>query len=317
MKYIEHMLGIQVKYKTWNHEADMPYFILDRYEIRLAVLDTVKTLFLYPKTELDQVNSLKKHIARIQKTESLPIAFILDTITRQRREYLLAAKIPFVVQDKQIYLPFMGVALQEKFDVEFFPIEHLQPASQVLFFYYLYQKQQLLYTKQATKALGFSAMTITRAVRQLKQTGYFTTEKNGVQTILKSKDYAGELFAKMQPYLISPIRKTVYVKKQDAAPELCTAGLSALSKMSMLNPPDVACYAASSKLNNWTGTNVLMDSAAQMELQLWKYDPHILSANDMVDPLSLAASLKDNTDERIEEAVEQLLEKGGINGYRF
>lgn len=308
MDYIETVLGIEVQYQSWQYEAELPYYILDRYELRQVTIDTVKTIFMYPKTELDQMASVKKQIARIQRLENLPVVIVMKNINRNRREYMISAKIPFVIPDKQLYLPFMGILLQEKFETERYSIEQLQPSAQVLFFYYLYQKQERIYMSEATKALGFSGMTITRAVRQLEQTELFVTKKDGVQKILIGKYEERELFDKMQPYLISPVRKTIYIKRKTELPEAYMAGLSALSKKSMINQPSVACYAVSGKNAGVPGTDVLMDAAAQIEIQIWKYDPNILGENGIVDALSLAMALKDNPDERIEAAVDELLD---------
>ncbi len=115
---------------------------------------------------------------------------------------MISANIPFVVPNKQLYLPFMGIALQEKFEADPTPIVHLQPSAQVLFFYYLYQKKTQIYAAEAAKSLNFSRMTITRAFRQLEYTELFHTKKEGVQKILLGK-YAGKtLFNKMKPYFI-------------------------------------------------------------------------------------------------------------------
>lgn len=308
MNYIETVLGIKVQYQSWQYEAELPYYILDRYELRLVIIDTVKTIFLYPKTELDQIVSVKKQIARIQKLENLPVVIVMKKINRNRREYMISANIPFVIPDKQLYLPFMGIVLQEKFEIESFSIERLQPSAQVLFFYYLYQKQEQVYMSEVTKVLGFSGMTITRAVRQLVQTDFFTTNKAGVQKILIGKYEKHELFDKMQPYLISPVRKTIYMKRQTELPEVYVAGLSALAKKSMINQPSVACYAINGKNAGLSGTDVLMDAADQIEIQIWKYDPNILCENGIVDTLSLAMTLKDNPDERIGAAIDELLD---------
>lgn len=307
MDYIEAILGFKVQYEMWPRETELPFYILDKYEFRLATIGTIKTIFLYPKTELDQMASVKKQIAQIQKLETLPVAIVLKSISRNRREYMISAKIPFVVPDKQLYLPFMGIVLQEQFDAEMIHVEQLQPSAQVLFFYYLYQKKKHLYTNEAINALGFSGMTITRAVRQLEQTDLFITQKEGVQKILISKYDGHELFKRMYPYLISPVRKTIYVKTKTDLPATCTAGLSALSQKSMLNPPTVACYAVNGKNSKLVGTEILMDASTQMEIELWKYAPDILSKNGTVDTLSLIMSLKDNTDERIEDAIEEQL----------
>lgn len=309
MDYIENTLGLKVHYQPWNYTDALPYYLLDRYDFRQATIDSVKTLFLYPKTELDQLASVKKQIAKIQKFEPLPVVIILKNISRSRLQYMLTAHIPFIIPEKQIYLPFMGIALQNRFGAENFRTEQLQPSAQVLFFYYLYQKKQQIYMNDACKKLGFSAMTITRAVRQLEQTTFFTTEKEGVQKKLTGKYTGQELYDKMQPYLTSPVRKIIYVDKHASLSPMLIAGISALSQMSMINPPNILCYAANGKKGVPTGTDILIDASAQVKIELWKYDPNILSEKGVVDPLSLAMSLKDETDERIEEAVDILLNK--------
>ena len=309
MNYIENILGIKVDYQPWSHTEELPYYLLDRYEFLQVTFESVRALFLYPKMELDQLASVKKQITKIQKIEPIPVVFVLKNISRSRMQYMLLAHLPFIVPDKQIYLPFMGIVLQNRFCAEIVKTEKLQPSAQVLFFYYIYQKKQQLYMSEAGKDLGFSGMTITRAVRQLEQTSFFTTEKEGVQKILTGKYNAHELYNKMQPYLVSPIRKVIYVDKRIPLPRMQTAGLSALSEMSMINPPDTPCYAINGKSSRLIGTDVLMDASAQVKVELWRYDPDILSGNGQVDPLSLAMTLKDDSDERIEEAVEELLSK--------
>ncbi len=307
MDYIENTLGLKVYYQPWKYTNNLPYHLLDRYDFQQATLDSVKTLFLYPKTELDQLASVKKQIIKIQKLEPLPVVIILKNISRSRLQYMLSAHIPFIVPEKQIYLPFLGIALQNKFSAESVKREKLQPSAQVLFFYYLYQKKKQIYMNDAGKQLGFSAMTVTRAVRQLEQTTFFTTEKDGVKKKLTGKYTARELYDKMQPYLISPVQKTIYADKQTPRSTMRIAGMSALSQMSMINPPDILCYAVNGKKEGAIGTDVLIDASAQIKVELWKYDPDILSGNGTVDPLSLAISLRDNPDERIEEAVDILI----------
>ncbi len=308
MNYIEETLGLAVTVEPWGHMEKMPFFIADLYEIRKVTIGGTGTLFLYPKTELKQIDAVKKHIARIQKIELLPVAIELLTINRYRRDALIAARIPFVVPGKQLYLPFLGAVLQERFTTEVPEADQLQPSAQVLLFYYIYKKQQRLYTGQAVSDLGYSAMTITRAVKQLVQTGLFQEEKDGVQKILVGKWSMEELFEKARPFLINPVRKKVYVDKDELSGEYCTAGIDALAVRSMLNPSGLRCYAVDGKIQP-KGTYTLMDAYTQAEVQLWKYDPRVLSDREEVDPLSLAMTFKDNPDERVEEAIEEMLEK--------
>lgn len=307
MNYIEETLGLPVTDKPWTHMGKMPYFIAELYDIRKSDIGGTDTLFLHPKTELKQIDAVKKHIGRIQKAELLPVAIELPTINRYRRDALIAARIPFVVPGKQLYLPFLGAVLQERFTTELPEADQLQPSAQVLFFYYLYKKQPRLYTSQAVSDLGYSAMTITRAVKQLVQTGLFLEEKDGVQKVLVGKWGREELLEKARPMLINPVRKRIYVEKTAITEDYCVAGDEALAQKSMINPGRIRCYAVDGKAQP-LGTDTLIDAQAQVEIQLWKYDPRVLSDGGVVDPLSLAMTYQDNTDERVEEAVEEMME---------
>lgn len=308
MEYIEKTLGMSVIYEPWCHLNKMPYFITDRYGIQKVTIGKVRSLFLYPKTDLDQVGTIQKHIARIQREEQLPVALVLQTINRYRREAFINAKIPFMVPDKQLYLPFIGVVLQERFEGDEIKTEKLQPAAQVLFFYYLYQKKQALYTSQAVKDLGYSAMTISRATKQLVQTGHFEEKKDGVQKILESKLDRKTVFEKFKSLLINPVRKRGYIAREKITDEFCVAGDTALARQTMINDSMFLCYAVDSK-RHVVEHPYLIFADTHAAVELWRYDPTILTRDGMVDPLSLAMSMSDNEDERIEEAVEELLDK--------
>ena len=309
MDYLSTTMGIKVTYQKWELEVRLPYFIVDKYRIQAVYLEDVKAIFLYLITELDQIGAIKKQILRIQKIENIPVVLVLNKITRQRRVYLMEAHIPFVVEDRQIYLPFLGVALQERFDAESKQVEKLQPSSQVLLLYFIYQNQRRIYTNDAVKALGFSAMTITRAARQLEMTGIFRTEKEGVQKVLLADLKGQELFEKAKLFLTSPVRRTVYIGVDKASQGMFLSGDSALARKSMLNPSTTKCYAIDGKAGKeLKGTEQLLDGNRQIRLELWKYAPQLLTEDDAVDTLSLALSMMESKDERVEETIDEMLD---------
>ena len=49
-------------------------------------------------------------------------------------------------------------------------------------------------------------------------------------------------------------------------------------------------------------------------IEVWKYAPFLLSQTNYVDDISLVLSLDDDTDERIQNELDSLREKYGING---
>lgn len=307
MEFIEKVLGLRVSRQPWEHLQKMPYYIQDRFTIERATLGNMETLFLYPKAELDHTAALQKHIVRIQKAENIPVVIVLPSMSRYRRDAFVEARIPFVVPEKQLYLPFIGTYMQERLDSENAKLEKFQPAAQVLFFYYLYQGEKDLYISNAVKDLGYSAMSISRAAKQLIQTGFFTESKDGVQKVLTGVLQGRELFNSVRPALINPVRRRTSVKKADLNDAYMLAGDSAVAKQTMLNDAMFLCYAVAGqhKLNELP---YAMDANTDVVVEVWKYDPALLSQNGMVDPLSLVMSFEDEEDERVQDAIEELMD---------
>jgi DNA-binding MarR family transcriptional regulator len=308
--FLERTLHLDVKADEKKQKYPLPNYILNRYSISTARFSKQRVFLISLKTEMDSINSIKKHIQKIQEIEKIPVVFIMEKITARQRQNLIDAGISFVVGNKQCYLPFMGTLLTEKCDIEVEEVSKLIPSAQMLLFYYLYQHQKEIYVSEAVKKLGVSAMTVTRAVRQLEQIGLISTYKNKVMKVITSKYSSKELFENARKYLINPIKQRQYIPKSAVSANLQIAGGQALSMYSMLNPPRIDCYAIGNR-SEWKGCAEieLLDDTQQVELQVWKYDPTVLAQDGVVDKLSLATCFLEDSDERVEEAVEEMLEE--------
>ena len=307
MNYITENIGIPVLEYPWNQEKKLPYYLLDDYEFQKAELDTLPCIFIRPKNTLATIPGLKKHIAKIQEIETLPVVLILDYLTVHQKNALIKARIPFVVEQNQIYLPFLGVSLKERLIAKCQQTEKLTPSAQVLLFHFLYQRTSEMYTGGLGETVGVSTMQISRAVRQLKELRLVNVAKDGTRTVVSRKENRQTIFEKAKPFLINPIRTTLYTQKDCLLPGLPLAGLSALSSTTSLNPPTLTAFAVYGE-TQLKGSDVLLDENTQAEIQVWKYSPTKLSPKPgIVDTLSLAVTLMQARDERVEQALEEIL----------
>lgn len=71
----------------------------------------------------------------------------------------------------------------------------------------MYQNTDKYYISEAISKLNFSNMTLTRAYRQLVNSGLFCEAKDGRKTYLTSIYSKKELYEKAKPYLTSQILK--------------------------------------------------------------------------------------------------------------
>lgn len=305
---LKEVFGISIRYEDWNKENSLPLYIIENYDFQLATIDKQQCIILTVKGDLVTIPALKKQIKRIQELDNLPVVLSLPTLSSYRRKSLIENKIPFITE-KQVYLPFMGTLLLEEKEPEK-ELDKFMFSTQQLVLFYFYSGKERLYMAEATERLPFTAMTLSRAVKQLEATGLFTVSKDGVNKVIKAKYDKLELFEKLKKYLSSPVRRMGYLEKADITEDMVLAGESELSKLTMLNPSKIETYAIYYKnFHRKQAMEELLDPDKQICLEVWEYDPKLFTGGNVADYLSVVLSLKENEDERIEEAIESLLEK--------
>lgn len=202
--------------------------------------------------------------------------------------------------------------------------ETLLPSAQFLLIYHMlhrYEKKWQLEGhsfKEIAERTGYTAMAITKAVDNLK---YFelievTGEK---EKFIRFRLERNELWrtAEHNKILINPVIKRVFV---DAKPKdaLLYSNTSALPEYSEMNPGNQQFFAIDKnafylleKNNELINPN---DHEGQYCLEVWKYNPQKIVLElpfDMlpvVDPLSLYLTIRDTKDERIEMALDQIIQ---------
>jgi hypothetical protein len=286
----------------------LPNFIHARYRVQRVTLDGKPAIFVYPKEELETVSAVKKHLDRIKRTGEAPTVLVPDHLSYRQKEYLLREHIPFIVDGKQIFLPFMALYLQERGDSERIDKTEILPSAQLLLLYYIYHGCGELLTSEASQKLAFTATSISRASRQLQEMGLIQTEKRGVQKLIYSDKTPEEMFNIARESMCNPVKRTIFVPKTEIKDTLLMSGYSALSEYSMVNPPLAECFATNT-VTEWDkiASKRLQSTDDQCAVELWRYDPKKLSKGNCVDKLSLVLALSDDRDERIEEAVEEIL----------
>lgn len=305
---LESVFGIPIRYEIWSNQSSLPIYIAGSYVFHNVYIADKRCIMLAPNDELATVPALRKQIAKIQQIDNVPVVFELTAISNYRRKSFIENNIPFVTA-KQVFLPFVGTMLTNEKEPEK-PIEKFFFSTQQLFLFYLYANKKRLYISEAGKKLPFTAMTLTRAVRQLEASGLFLVTKDGVNKVIESKDSRRELFEKAKTYLSTPVRKTGYVEKTQIASNMVFAGETALAEKTMLNPGRVITYAISNKsFDQKALSSDFVDPEKQVRLEVWAYEPGMLSEDNTADSLSVILSFQDNCDERIEEAVYELTTK--------
>lgn len=302
------VFGMMIHYQTWDKNQSLPLYIAGNYKIDEAVVSNNRFIVMSPIGDLPTLPAMKKHAEKVQKIDDVPVAFYLKNLSDFRRKGMLESNIPFMTE-KQLFLPFIGTLLMEEKNNDL-NIEKFMFSTQQLFLMYIYNDQNKMYVANAGKKLPYSAMTLSRAVKQLEASELFLVYKDGVNKVIESKYNRRDLFERAKPFLLNPVRKYGYIDKSRIDENMVFASESALAEKTMLNSPKLITYAIDEqKIDKNQMENELVDPNKQVKLELWGYDPKLFSNDDVADGLSVALSLREHEDERIEEAIDECIER--------
>lgn len=308
MDILTDIMGMHVTYREWNGKGKLPFYLASGYRFQEADIDGCQCMLIYPQNNLPTLPALKKQIIRIQEITPIPVVVCVQAMSAFRRKNMIENKIPFIIEEKQVYLPFMGTFLQEKADIPVRGSDKFMVSSQLLFLFFIYQEGTELYLSEASRELPYSAMTITRAARQLEKSGLFHVKKKGVSNILDCKCNKKELYNQAKKHLSSPVSLVGYISKKELTEKMVLAGNSALAEKSMLNTDILLNYAIYQRdIDKRSLSDELINPSEQVRVEVWKYDPNLFSKEGIADSVSVALSLSDEMDERIEAGIDEML----------
>ncbi len=111
----------------------------------------------------------------------------------------------------------------------------------------------------------------------------------------------------------TPVKKRLYVNEPLASKFVFKTNINALAFYSNLNDDNQNYYAIHHtdflNLKKKEKIKTFSEYFDEYVVEVWRYKPGILTNNNFVDPLSLYLSFEDTQDERIEMALEQIIEK--------
>jgi hypothetical protein len=229
---------------------------------------------------------------------------------------MIQERIPFIISNGQIYLPFPGLDLAFRTNKEVIKPLTFTPTAQLLYLYFLYNKPTEINTGHISNLFKISKVHAARALRELYEKKLITFEVGGstnrTRKYKRVKD--PEYYQQGLRYLKNPVIGDVICGSETIHGPKC--GLSALADQSLLAQPEYDTYAITKEERNHVAHNVnhMYHEFELIKLEVWSYDPRIVTKDKYVDILSLCLSLQHLDDPRVDEKIEKLLK--GESWYR-
>jgi DNA-binding MarR family transcriptional regulator len=323
-KYVFQALGLQVDVLSFDKYPDLPVFLAVAYKFYKAIiLGKQYVLVLAKDPTAFTPNQIATQMEMLEKKLKKPCLYIANYLIAYNRQRLMKYKVPFVIPGIQMYLPDLGLDCRKAEVKKVKASTVLTPSAQTIVIYALINRSLGPFSPSyLAKILNYSPMTMTRALTNLEALGLGVTYRQAKKRLFHfHKNETGfSLWRQALSYMQSPVRESHWIKADKLTIRLIQqsgyiANLSALALQTSIIPPSLPVFAIYDNPSNNKQSLLKFDilpisEGAQMKVEFWKYDPALFAKDHrVIDDFSLYLSLKNIHDERIEKALETLLEK--------
>ena len=310
--YLEKTLRQKVSIKANNSLCDkLPLAFKGRYYFFDIETNGMHWIAIKPKSDAGLV-TLRKDRAKVQAAAGLNCAIFMDSTTCYIKEKMIEEGIPFVLADKQVYLPFIGFLLTSSGERDITPVQLISYLTQKLILTAIYEKWDKVTVSEAAVRLGVTKTSVTRCFDEIEYLNIDILDAKGKSRAITVSEDRKQLWEKLQSVLRNPVISR-YELREDLLLEK-KAGITALCEYSLLSDNDYPTYAITKKEITNTGIKKMKRVCRGEEIGcvVLELGYFIGFENKKIeDPLSVVLSLSDEEkqDERVSISINEMLEE--------
>lgn len=315
-EYVEKMLHTRVDCEPVD-VSGLPLYLRGLYSLERWTAFGVPFAVAFP-VESPTVKTMTKHRDALEAALGTPVSFALEGATGYRVGRMLEAGLPFIAPDKQVYLPFLGIALSSgrshARDRRQTDVGTFSPQAQRLALMAFYGDLDGASVTQAAGLLGAAKMTASRAFDELAAADPSIVAAEGRRRVLRPGRDKIAMWRHLEPRMSSPVAREHRLDRMPDA-ELPLGGVSALCELSMLQDNPWQTFAATKAQERTLGlatgardTGLDEPGDPACVVQVLRYEP-VPAPGCAVDPLSAILSLPadERDDPRVAGEIESVL----------
>ena len=298
---------------TENKEVykKLPLAYRGRYDIFTVETNGVLWMAIHPKDDIGLV-VLRRDRAVVEKITGLNCAVFLDRTTFYIKEKMIEEGIPFVIDRKQVFLPFIGYLLSKENERELAPVHLISFLTQKMLLIAIYERWNEVKVSDAAKRLEVSTKSASRCFDELEYLNIDVLGIKGKSRVINIPNDRKQLWQQIERMLRNPVIRRLILRKDMKLEK--KAGISALCEYSLLSDNVYPTYAVTKK--------ELKDSGVKAEKQVSELEEigcAVLelgyfidfSGKGLQDPLSVVLSLtgEEQEEERIDISINEMLEE--------
>lgn len=286
----------------------MPLYIKAAYELWNTEIVGFGVLFLKIKDSQVDMRIHQNAVKKIEELCSCRAVLVFEKLDGRNANSLIKKHIPFIIENKQIYMPFALIQMQTqhvKINQKIYN-ELTVDADTILIGYLDNKICNEMMIKEISEITNRNFRAVSNALDILESFNFVNIEKVG-----KSKQVYFipklEVYERLKENNKSPIKYTFYT--QDILDkETIFSGYSALAKYTSLIDESVKTIAVSQKtLKNMNIQELGCDKdIANYKIEVWNREPSLFSYDNAINSLYLLRILKNIDDDRTQYALEEI-----------
>jgi len=294
----------------------LPLFLRERYQFGRTRLFGQSLLVALEQGHAESATpgEYEKHADTLRAQTGEPVVLVLPALPSYVRNRMVRCGLPFIVPGSQIFLPTALIDLRERFRQPTPKAgKPLTPAAQCVLLYHL-QRQPLenMPLREIAERIGYSPVMLTKVKAELHAAELCEPRRIGRSVALHFTTAGRQLWDAARPLLSSPIVKTVWLHGEIPGYPALQAGLTALSRRTMIADDRLPTFALLLEVFHANLERGLFHGCpgpedADFKMEVWSYNPLLFANNEAIDSLSLFLSLRDYPDERVQQQLETLI----------
>lgn len=310
--YLERILHQDVDIVPYRDRWKLPLVIRDSYDLKQMTINGREALAAAPVEKIP-LTILRKHQHQMEVYTGLPCVLFVKNLNYYSRDAMVKEGIPFVWEGHQIYLPFIGILLDDHPMRTIVNCSRISFLTQKMLIMALYRQWQRVTVSKAAELLDVSKMSATRCFDEMEAINLpYLTMQNRARSFTADRNKKA-MWETLYPSLRTPVIES-YALKEKPDRRLPLAGTSALASYSMLGEGEYPILAITKRefhsLN--LSTNKLVPAGEFPKCVVQKTGYWIpFAEGKAIDPLSTVLSLDEDerADPRVSMAIDEMLEK--------
>ena len=248
----------------------------------------------------------------MKRQQVLIAPFFFDSTSFYIKEKLLEEGIPFVLKDKQVYLPFIGYLLSNENERKISPVHLISFLTQKVILVAIYEKWENVTASKAAIRLGVTKMSANWCFDEIEYQNVVILGMPGKSRVITVTADILKLWNDVRVILRNPVIARYELKEDIQLGK--KAGITALCEYSLLSDNEYPTYAITKKEITESGIRKMkqVHSGEEIGCVVLELGFFIDFKNKKLeDPLSVTLSLTESEkqDERIGISIKRMLEE--------